>query len=162
MHKVWVTVVGTSVFAVVNPIWACCRTGDYIPEKVYLIVDKKVRDNAEKVKNILKVLLSEFGKSPEIVEKICEETDFKRLISTIGEVIKREKLAGNEVAVDMTPGRKFMSAIMMYSGLGENVEHRADRVYYLHLEERDYTNIPWIKIPIVYQKLYEMKRSLLK
>ena len=162
MQKVWVTVVGASVFAVVNPIWACCREEGYIPDKVYLIVDKKVKNNAEKAKNILSVLISEFGKNPEIIEIECAETDFKRLISTIGEAIKKEKLAGNEVAVDMTPGRKFMSAIIMYSGIGEDVEVKADRVYYLHLERNEYSDLPWNKIPMVHQKLYEMKRSLLK
>ncbi len=156
------TVVGNSVFAVVNPIWACCREGDYIPDRVYLILNEKVKDSAEKVKRILNVLLSEFGKEPDIVEKVCNETDFRGLISTIWNVIKKEKLAGNEVAVDMTPGRKFMSAVIMYSGVGGDMEARADRVYYLHLQNNEYTNLPWIKIPVVYQKLYEMKGSLLK
>jgi len=160
--RTWVSMVGSSVFAVVNPVWASCRSG-YVPDAVYLLANRKVMDNLERVEKILRAIISEYGKEPEIRVIELAETDFRGIASAVGGVIKREKLTGSEVAVDMTPGRKFMSAIMMYSGLGEDVEVKADRVYYLHLEESNrYSERPWIRIPAVYQNLYDMKRSLLR
>jgi len=60
----------------------------------------------------------------------------------------------------MTPGRKFMSAFAMYSGVSKEVRHRADRIYYFHLSDVSYVDKAYPKIPFNKQKLYEMKRSL--
>ena len=157
--RVWISIVGKSVFAVVNPLWACCREG-YVPDRIYLMTDTTLLDNFERARNIISAVVAEHGKSAEIICRRFTETDFDGILSTLREIIRVEKERGSEVAVDMTPGRKFMSAIMMSSGFGAE-GRRADRIYYLYLEdERRYGNRPWMRIPAPYQRLYEMKRCL--
>lgn len=160
---VWVTSVGRSPFAVVNPLWAAAKQEDYIPGRIYLLKNRAVEDcgNVAKVIKLLKKLVLEFAdREAEIKEIYAEETDFQNFMKTIGGILREEKGLGNEVAVDMTPGRKFMSAIAMYSGVGDRVKNRADRVYYLHLDNNIYQNRPYMLIPMVKQKLYDMKKSL--
>ncbi len=161
--RVWITVVGMSPFAVVNPLWAACRQDNFVPERIYLLVNEKVKKkgNVDRVREILDTLISEFGIRAEIKEVEAEETDFKRFAETIGGILKEEKQAGSEVAVDMTPGRKFMSAFAMYLGIGESVADKADRVYYLHLIDTSYMDKPYIEIPLPKQELFEMKSYLL-
>ncbi|MEM3594406.1 MAG: hypothetical protein QXS27_06735, partial [Candidatus Jordarchaeaceae archaeon] len=56
---------------------------------------------------------------------------------------------GNEVAVDMTPGRKFMSACAMAAGQ----KYGAAKLYYLHLYNLAYQEKPFVLIPFNQQKL---------
>ena len=161
--KIWITTVGKSVYAVVNTLWAACKEEGYIPERIYFIYNDEVKENLGRVKKIAKALVESYGaENPEINEIKAEETNFTEFAKKLGEIIKREKALGNEVAVDMTPGRKFMSAFAMYSGVSKEVRHRTDRIYYLHLSDFDfrYVDKAYPKIPFNKQKLYEMKRSL--
>jgi len=160
--KIWLTTVGISPFAVINAIWTACKTGEYVPERIYLIVNKVVEEkgHVDTVKSWIDRILREYGVEPEIITKYAEETDFGEFAKILGGIVKKEKLEGNEVALDMTPGRKFMSALAMYLGTGSDVKYKADRVYYLHLADNSYQNQPYITIPLTKQKLYEMKNSL--
>lgn len=161
MMRVWITTVGKSPFAVVNPIWMVCRTGEFIPERVYLIWNEAVEEERDIVKDLTEVILKSYGISePEIIAdesvKVREE-DFQRFMNLLIAIRDKELHEGNEVAIDMTPGRKFMSALSM--GLGFSSKH-IHRVYYLHLSDQRYTNVPLILIPFKLQKLYEMRREL--
>jgi len=43
--------------------------------------------------------------------------------------VRKEKEAGNTIAIDMTPGREFMSAFSMYMGVGGDIKQKADEIY---------------------------------
>lgn len=164
--KVWLTTVGTSPFAVVNTLWAACKDKEenYVPERIYLIKNEIVErgGHVAKVKKWIEKIVTEFGvEEVEIKEENANEEEFKTFAKTIGNIVKKEKEEGNEIAVDMTPGRKFMSAFVMYLGIGEGVDPKADRVYYLHLTDMSYKDKPYIEIPMPKQKLYEVRNYLL-
>jgi CRISPR/Cas system-associated protein Csm6 len=57
-----------------------------------------------------------------------------------------------EVAVDITPGRKYMSAIAMQSGLLAG----ANKIYYLFLSDPQYQDMAFPLIPASKQRLFEM------
>ncbi|ALM76270.1 hypothetical protein [Thermococcus barophilus] len=161
--RVWITTVGTSPFAVFNSLWMAIAGDSYYPDKVYLLWNDKVKGNMEKVRAYIEALAKAYGRTIAIddTHKVDEE-DFRTFTKTLAEIIKREKLEGNEVAIDMTPGRKFMSAFSMYAGI-EGVEggkFKADRVYYLHLRDLSYMNLPLYLIPFSIQELLEMKSEL--
>lgn len=160
--KVWITTVGKSPFAVINPIWMVCRKGEFIPERVYLIWNNAVMDIKKAVEGSIKIILKNYGVSePEIIadESVkVREDDFKRFKEVLRDICNKELEEGNEVAIDMTPGRKFMSALSM--ALGFRKLNPVHRVYYLHLIDQRYQNKPLILIPFALQKLYDMRREL--
>ncbi|KCZ73383.1 hypothetical protein ANME2D_00449 [Candidatus Methanoperedens nitroreducens] len=158
--KVWITTVGSSPFAVINTLWAACELEGYVPEKLYLVANGKVEQEVKVVNEWTKRIIEAYGEDA-IIERIhADEVDFINFSRILSSCITEEKKKGNEVAVDMTPGRKFMSAFSMSNGLAEN---GADRVYYLHLSDvTKYKNRPFIEIPANEQRLYDMKKVLLE
>ncbi len=164
--KVWVTTVGKSPFAVLNTIWYLVRKGEYVPERVYLIWNDLVEKEKEIVKELIRVLLESYGVNPEIIadESVkVDEDDFHNLIKTLAEIRNKELAEGNEIAVDMTPGRKFMSALSMYLGVADELikkKKNVHRVYYLHLRDLRFVDKPLVLIPFSVQKCYEMRREL--
>ncbi|MFU8768083.1 MAG: hypothetical protein ACNA7I_10570, partial [Candidatus Methanoperedens sp.] len=65
---------------------------------------------------------------------------------------------GNVIAIDITPGRKIMSAFSMFYGL---LPDGADRVYYLHLfDVKKYGNKSFIGIPADEHNLINMKEMV--
>lgn len=160
--RVWITTVGMSPFAVINPIWLVCRKGEFVPERVYLIWNEDVENVKRIVEKSVEIILKNYGiPEPEIIAdegvKVRED-DFKRFKKVLKDICDKELSEGNEVVVDMTPGRKFMSALSM--GLGF-MSRPVDRVYYLHLaDQKKYQNKPLVLIPFTLQKLYDMRREL--
>ncbi len=159
MMRVWITTVGKSPFAVVNPIWMACREGKFIPDRVYLVWNEDVEGVKQTVERMLGIILQNYGvPEPEIIadESVkVREDDFNKFKSVISEICNRELNEGNEVVIDMTPGRKFMSALAMVLGLLKKIS-----VYYLHLTDLSYQNKPLVLIPFSTQKLYDMKEEL--
>ncbi|HID26950.1 MAG TPA: hypothetical protein EYP22_03835 [Methanosarcinales archaeon] len=162
--KIWLTTIGMSTFAVVNTLWAACKQDNYIPQRVYLVKNDIVESKG-KVKEVLdwmKRILKEYDVDAEFVFIDADENNFKEFAKKIREAVRKEKLDDNEIAIDMTPGRKFMSAFSMYLGLGKDVKYHADLVYYLHLIDMSYKDYPYMQIPMHLQKLYEMKKELME
>ena len=161
--RVWVTTVGKKPFAVLNTVWYLVRKGEYVPERVYLIWNDFVEKEKEIAKDLIRILLESYGVSPEIIadESVkVNEDDFHELIRTLAEIRDRELSEGNEIAVDMTPGRKFMSALSMYLGVASELikkKKNVHRVYYLHLRELRFVDKPLILIPFGVQKCYNMR-----
>ncbi len=157
--KVWITTVGKSPFAVVNPIWMVCRKGKFIPNRVYLVWNEEVEEVKKTVERMLGIILQNYG-VPELKiiadESVkVREDDFNKFKSVISEICNKELNEGNEVVIDMTPGRKFMSALAMVLGLLKKIS-----VYYLHLTDLSYQNKSLVLIPFSIQKLYDMKEEL--
>lgn len=158
--NVWITTVGSSPFAVINTLWAACELEKYVPEKVYLVANGKVENEVKVVTEWIQRIIKAYGAVANIERIHADEVDFMNFSRLLSSCITEEKKKGNEVAVDMTPGRKFMSAFSMFNGLAEN---GADRVYYLHLNDVTiYKNHSFIEIPANEQKLYDLKKVLVK
>lgn len=152
--KIWITTVGQSPFAVINPIWASCKEENFIPERIYLFYNENTEKNLEIVMKWVEKILNEYNCKADFLKFKGDEIDFKNFIKKINEIVSKEK--NNEIAIDMTPGRKFMSALSMVYG----IKNKINRVYYLHLSDNSYTNKEYILIPKLKQKLYEMRNSL--
>ncbi|EHP84224.1 hypothetical protein [Methanotorris formicicus] len=163
--KVWITTIGSSPYAVFSTLWFAVVKDSFIPNKIYLLWNNKVEKNKETLKNYIETLSKAYNINIQINEdyKVNEE-DFKTFANALKEIIIKEKKEGNEIAIDMTPGRKFMSAFSMFAGLegvsdGKN-KYKCDRVYYLHLRDMGYINYPLFLIPLSLQELHEMKSEL--
>jgi hypothetical protein len=87
--------------------------------------------------------LTEFGRD--------DEVEFDRIRTHIQEAIEESKERGDEVAVDITPGRKFMSAIAFAAGM----RYGADHVYYFYLSSYGSYSGLYPEIPRTAVELYD-------
>ena len=161
--KVWISTVGWSPFAVINPLWAACyfEWENFVPEKVVLLnnqtQDEKVKENYDLVLTWLIKILNEYGTSEPVIESIdANESNMKEYAHTFHEVV--EKHIQDEIAIDMTPGRKFMSGIAMWTA--SQPKSNIAKLYYLQLWGQKYQNVPFIKIPAVSQRLINIKELM--
>lgn len=121
-----------NIEAVANPLAIACESG-YVPDEIYILENPGLSDYLDRVTSMLERVIVEYGsEQPEIaVTSLDSETEFEQIV----EHYRAPALAAREtdemVAVDITPGRKFMSAIAFQAGIKYGAEH----VFYLYLSE---------------------------
>ncbi len=157
--KAYVTTVGTSPEAVFNSLWYLVEAYDWAPDKVYLLWNDGVLEQLETVKKLIKKLSEAYGISINVHAgegmKFDEDNpvEFRDKVGSLIGLLKDE---GHEVVVDITPGRKFMSALL----LGAAMAKKADDVTYLHLDDwKSYLGKLLFEVPMVKQRLFT-KREL--
>ena len=82
-------------------------------------------------KNGYDCLLRRYGIQTKLIIHHMTETDFSAIAKKMNELVNTEKLEGNTVALDMTHGRKYMSAFTL--AVGAKYCKKMDRIYYLHV-----------------------------
>ena len=157
--KVWITTVSTSAYAAFNTLWAGIKHFDYLPRKVHLLANLELsrKHHLSDVRTGFECILEGYEVDFTIEVHTFEETDFVSYAKTIGQLVFAEKRRGNTVAIDMTPGRKYMSALSLYLGLGSDIEYKADKVFYHHLSDLSYGRRPYPLIPANLPTLYDLK-----
>ncbi|MEJ2294145.1 MAG: hypothetical protein P8Y23_05195 [Candidatus Lokiarchaeota archaeon] len=160
----WISTVGWSPFAVINPLWAYCKEYEDIPDKVILIytADKIIKSNLDICKRnileILKVYKGDIFNEKQIITEKIENDKLEVYADKLSDVLKNEEnLNTNKVLLDMTPGRKYMSVLNVYYGFNQTT--LPIRVFYLHLEKSEYQNVPYPLIPIVKSELIDILES---
>lgn len=145
MSKYWVTTGSTNPEAVVNPLAAACTEWGYVPDRIYLLGNPGVADQLDRITDLTETIVEAYdGDEPEIqITALNSETDFQDVVAHFKTAITDARDADGEVVVDVTPGRKFMSAIAFQSG----IKFGADRVCYLHVHSgelfgRVYADLP--------------------
>lgn len=68
------------------------------------------------------------------VHELVSETDFEAIVDYYRSCIEAATTVGDEIAIDVTPGRKYMSAIAFQAG----IQFGANHVYYFHRKTRRY------------------------
>ncbi|HII61480.1 hypothetical protein [Pyrococcus horikoshii] len=154
--RVYVTTVGTSPEAVFNPIWYLAEVYSWVPDRVYLFWNEKILEKVEKLVNLIASLGNAYGKEIEVIRdesvKFNEENpiEFREKVSNLLKSLVPE----HEVVVDITPGRKFMSALMLGAGIASN----AHEIVYLHLNNfPKYIGKLLFDIPMSEQALFQKK-----
>ena len=160
----WITTVGWSHFAVINPIWAYCKENDECPNKIILIYTpfEKIRDNLKfcqlYISEILKVYNGNKLNEDSIIIEEIENDNIEVYADKLNKIIEREKnLKPDKIILDITPGRKYMSAINVYYGY--NLKDIPIQVLYLHLEESKYQDVPFPLAPIINNELIDILES---
>ncbi len=150
MVKVWITIVGLSPFAVINSVWAAAKNWTYVPERVYLLKSGqgRITSNCEMCEAWLRNIISRYSldvSALEIIIKEFDESSFRELTRKVDEILRNECLEGNEVMLDITPGRKFMSIILFNSGI--KYKDKGSSICYMHLHDEKYLNCSLPMIP---------------
>lgn len=144
MKRIWITNGSTSIAPVVNPLAAACHEG-YVPNTIHILENPLISEVTESVTTMMKTIVTAAGgEEPEItVKQIDDEVDFDAIISYLQNAIASGEDEDTEVAVDVTPGRKFWSIISFQAGISQDVDH----LYYIHLETGEYFGQVYPEIP---------------
>ena len=144
METLWITNGSTRIAPVVNPLNAACHEG-YVPTDVYVLENPLIEDVTEPVTTLMKTIVTAHGgDEPAItVETIDDELDFEAIVAYLRDAIAEGQANDAEIAVDVTPGRKFWSIISFRAGLDAGVDH----LYYVHLETGEYFGEVYPEIP---------------
>lgn len=130
MTDAWITTGSTNLEAVVNPINAACESG-FVPDRLYIVENPGTTDVVDDALEVATATITAYGgDEPEIeFTRIDDEIEFGRIHDHIHDAITETQEEGGQAAVDITPGRKFMSAIAFTAGM----RYDADHVYYLYV-----------------------------
>lgn len=144
MERVWITNGSTRIAAVVNPLAAACHE-DYVPSDIYVLDNPAISDVTADATTLMKTIVTAHGgDEPTItVETIDEETDFEAITDYVQSAIGEGTDDDADVAVDITPGRRFWSVISFQAGITRDVDH----VYYAHVETESYFGECYPTIP---------------
>ncbi len=131
MERVWITNGSTTIAPVVNPLNAACRQG-YRPTDVYLLNNPIIDEVTDAVSSMVKTTVTAHGgEEPRVaIETIDDERDFDAIVAYLRAAIEAGRDAEADVAIDVTPGRKFWSIISFRAGLEYDVDH----LYYAHVD----------------------------
>lgn len=162
MERVWIAAGSTTVEAMVNPIAAAC-VGDgidepFVPDTVYFIDNPGLGEELETASKLTQTVLEHHGVvEPTIcIESVDSETAFGQIVALYRETISEVRDNGAAVAVDVTPGRKFMSVIAFNAGTTFDVDH----IFYFYLRSSEYYSRVYPDIPQPAAELYDFTEVL--
>lgn len=144
MKRIWITNGSTSVAPVVNPLIAACHQ-EFVPTDIHILDNPGVSDVTTAATSLMKtVVTAHGGEEPAVqVHDIQDELDFPAIIDYLQSTIESGTEEDAEVAVDVTPGRKFWSIISFRAGFQYDVDH----LYYTHIKSSDYFGESYPTIP---------------
>lgn len=157
MPTAWITTSSTHVEAVVNSLNAACDRG-FVPDELHLIENPGVTEQVDRALALATTIITAYdGDEPEIhLTALDSEVEFDRIHTHVRDAIERVHDDGGEVAVDITPGRKFMSAIAFAAGL----RYEADHVFYFYLGSPEYFGRLYPDMPRTATHLYDFTEEL--
>lgn len=155
----WMTFIGTSLSAVINTIWAAIVYDHVQLSDVYAFLSdsSQIKANYTGLEQFLQALASTYHFDSLTLHPIqIQETNFADIEAQITRLLK-EIPATQPIALDMTPGRKYMSAMMLFHGLRHlSKVSNIQRLYYLHLELMNFQEQLFPMIPLYGQTLYNL------
>ncbi|TET90095.1 MAG: hypothetical protein E3J35_07680 [Methanomassiliicoccales archaeon] len=130
-----------------NSLWASIRDHGYIPDRVYICSSKKNVKGASKNKERVSALLEGYDRKVTVSIVEIPENNFVEIGNTIADIVKREKKARNEVALDITSARKAIASPALIVA----DKYKADHIFYLYIEDVTNANRPYMMIPMKIQ-----------
>jgi len=157
MSATWVTTSSTNVEAMVNSFTAACDRG-YLPSHCYFLENPVVEAAIQEAIEHTRVVVETYGGEPPEyhLTSIEDEVEFDRIRTHVRDAIEDVRSRGDEVAVDITPGRKFMSAIAFAAGM----RYDADHVFYFYLSSPDHYGSLYPAIPRTATHLYDFTEDV--
>lgn len=156
-ERVYITMTGVSRWPVLNGLWAAMCRG-YVPDRVHLFVTHGREKDGETLAGWVSILGKSYGKDLEVLTERIEEGEFASSGRKITATMERERAAGNEVAIDITPGRKAIVSSALISAWQKQVDH----VFYLYLEDMRNASNPYPMIPYQLQHFVDLKEEVWK
>lgn len=141
--RAYITLLGRSVWALLNSYYAALRERDYRPDGVWIFTEEAFRSRVGTAEEGMRLISEAFGCGPEISAEIVPDSDFVGVGRKISAMVKDLKAREYEVALDITPGRKALVAGALLSTAGIHVDH----VFYLLIDSLRDASKPYPMIP---------------
>lgn len=143
--------------SVANPLVAACEAG-YEPTEIRLLTNPSVADHLETIRELLNSIMTAYARRGTTIETtdLDDETNFQGIIEHFRTPIEAAQDTDDAVAVDVTPGRKFMSALAFQVGM----QYGADHVFYHHLASEEYFGELYSTIPRPATELIDFRALL--
>jgi hypothetical protein len=166
--KVYITMLGRSVWAVLNSYHAVLREKEFFPDEIVLFAEGNLSEKLLKEINAtvkgLAILSEEFNIYPAIKYEVISETscevgsddDFVKMVQYIIGLIRNRKKDGDQIAVDITPGKKTLVAGTLLPINLSDVDH----IFYLSIKET--VPRPYMMIPYQIQQLNDFKEQVVR
>ncbi|WP_338742427.1 hypothetical protein [Haloplanus salilacus] len=156
MARIWVTIGTPTMPAILNPLTAACDRG-YVPDEVLVLSNPGVAESVADATDRFEVIVDAYGNDAAIATHDLEnETAFRKIIEFYRSTIEAAREADDTIAVDVTPGRKFMSAIAFQAGF----KFDADHVFYFYRKSGGYYGQFFAEIPRTATELIDFKEVL--
>jgi len=138
-NKIYITMLGRSIWAVLNSYYAVLKEKQYYPDDIILfaetISDPEHARDLELTKQGLELTSSHFGITPAIHYQVISEVeyevesddDFIKAVQCLSRLIKERKKAGDTMTLDITPGKKTLVTGALLPITLSDVDH----VFYL-------------------------------
>ena len=157
-ERVFITMTGVSKWPVLNSLWAAICCNDFLPDRIYLFVTMGRERDGEILAEWISILTEAYGRKISPIIRQIDEGDFASSGKKITAVMEEERNLGNEVAIDITPGRKAIITSALLSAVQKQVDH----VFYLYLEDLRNASNPYPMIPFHLQHFVDLKKEVWK
>jgi len=137
--KKYITLVGKDYWKTLNSIWAVVKEDRFLPDELFLISEKENLRRAKILKKDIDSVLSNYGLDTDIDISLIDDGDEIDVGTEIQNLIKD----GDEVALDITGGRKYLVA----GSLVNPYVDRFDHVFYLYVNGLEDHSRPYPTIP---------------
>lgn len=157
MTDAWLTTMSTNLEAVINPLAAACEEG-FLPDELYVLENPGVSEQFDDITSMMERVVIEYGgEAPTLsVTHLDAETEFQRIVEHFQKPIAQIHEDGGTAAVDVTPGRKFMSAIAFQAG----IQFDADHVFYLYIGNNQFYGRLYPDVPRPVLNLFDFTEVL--
>lgn len=156
MAQIWLTIGTPTMPGILNPLTAACDRG-YVPDEVRVLSNPGVSEFVADATDRLEVIIDAYGGNADVSERdLDDETDFLDIIGFYQSTIEAARENEDTIAVDVTPGRKFMSAIAFQAGFKFDAHH----VFYFHRKSGGYYGQYYPEIPRTATDLIDFKEVL--
>lgn len=157
MTRLWITNGSTSVAPIVNTLNAACEDG-YHPTDIYLLENPAIEDVTTRATDLMKTIVTETGgDEPTITVKSLEdELDFQGIAAYLRTAIEAAQGPDDQIAIDVTPGRRFWAIISFRAGH----EYSVDHLYYGHLLTENYYETAYPAIPRTAMNLIDFTEAV--
>lgn len=143
MDRIWITNGTPAMPGLLNPLAAACDNG-YIPDEARIPSNPGVAESVVAASDMFETIINVHGGDAAVSEHRLEtETDFQGIIEFYQSTIEAAHEGGDTIAVDVTPGRKFMSAIAFQACF----RFGSDHVFYFYRKSGAYYGGLYAEIP---------------
>ena len=156
MARIWVTNGTPTQPGILNPLMAACDRG-YVPDEAWILSNPGVAESVGDASDQFEIIIEAFDGDADVsVHTLDYETNFRGIIEFYRSTIEEARDNDDTIAVDVTPGRKFMSAITFQAGF----KYNADHVFYFHRKAGGYPGSFYPEIPRTATDLIDFKEVL--
>lgn len=152
----WITHIGTSPCAATNSLWRVLDERLCRPERVVLLCtpnDPRVQEPIRRARHTVSVLGRHYlGHEPGLEVLPCDENSPEDTITKARQALGMARAIGIKAAVDITAGRKYMSAFLALAA-HEDADN-VHAVYYNHLLDVSFGQVDY---PLIPEALHELR-----